>query len=115
MLIELEVVPLSILVKKSSAFAGMRANDLPSESTLVQSVKEDPTLEARIIIADPGRNGWLAGGSSDDAGRDGGYEVRRRDWTSTRERIRKSTSFYWDSRTIYVVSFSLIRCAKSFA
>ena len=48
--------------------------------------------------------GWLGKvcNSSEDDGL-GGVEVRRRDWMKVREQVRKYTSFYWDSKTVYVV------------
>lgn len=59
-----------------------------------------------MVLQDPD-DGWSGGMRVAGQGRDrdaGGYEVRRRDWKSTIERIRRLTTMYWELRTVYIVS-----------
>lgn len=91
--IEFEVISLRHLLNMSPVLSGL--TPMPSESTFVRCIKDSKTLERRMIV-------------STQILDDGGFEVRRRDWEATKERLRRYTSFQWDGRTVYVVCFSTL-------
>ncbi|KAH8106498.1 hypothetical protein DFH11DRAFT_1639925 [Phellopilus nigrolimitatus] len=92
-------VPLSYVTSSAPAFAGM--TPIPPELALMRCIKSSSVLEGRMVIAEPCQDAWIGQRGGSSAGQ-GGFEVRRKDWTKVRERIRKYTSFQWDSKTIYV-------------
>lgn len=71
----------------------------PPESLLVRCAKGSSHLEGRMMVSNPKNWKWTSGGGS------GGFEVRRKDWTKLREKMRRYTSFQWECKTIYVVCF----------
>lgn len=82
----------------------------PLEANLVRAARSSKVLECRMIVSelDGYDFGWTGrvdrrrkGGNEH-----GGFEIRRQDWESVREKIRKTTAFYWEGRTIYVVRSS---------
>lgn len=85
------------MTHRSPAFVELEP--FPPESLLVRCAKGSSHLEGRMMVSNPKNWKWTSGGGS------GGFEVRRRDWTKLREKMRRYTSFQWECKTIYVVCF----------
>ena len=112
-----QVISLRNLMRISHVFVhdGMAA--LPPETVLVRAIREHASdvLEARMNVVQEIDDGWQSGSTGNKHSKDtrgGGYEIRRKDYTSALTRIHRLTTRYWDSRTIYVVrslSFLVIR------
>jgi hypothetical protein len=97
------VLPISFLLDNSSIFAGLDTH--PPESIIAQATKDSTMFEIRIALVQPDDNSWRTETRRiREESSAGGYEVRRRDWSSLKERIRKYTSFHWQEKSIYVVS-----------
>ncbi|KAI5117043.1 hypothetical protein M0805_007900 [Coniferiporia weirii] len=97
-------VPLSYVTRRAPVFVGLA---VPPEPVLVRCARPSALLECRMAVIEPDQNAWFARGDDNGSGagpseQEGGFEVRRRDWEKTRERIRKCTAFQWDNKTVYI-------------
>lgn len=96
-----QVMDLRNIVELSPLFGALPST--PAESILARSAKQSSLFEVRMIVVDV----WATGTSYGKEQERGGFEIRRTDWVKVKERIRKYTSFYWDGKTIYAVSYFL--------
>lgn len=96
------VLPISFLLGTSPIFGGQTAH--PPESAIIRSIKESTAFEVRIALVEPDASTWRSGAGRSNDGNAGGYEIRRRDWGTLKERIRKYTAFQWEEKTVYIVS-----------
>ncbi|KAL5529925.1 hypothetical protein ACEPAF_6182 [Sanghuangporus sanghuang] len=94
-------IPISYLIHSSPLFSGL--SDIPPETVLIRCVRASNVLDGRLIVAEPSSSGWIRK-TRNYTENEGGFEVRRRDWPNVRDRVRKYTSFHWDSRTVYAES-----------
>ena len=96
------VLPISFLLNTSPIFGGETSH--PPESSIIRSIKESNAFEVRIALVEPDASTWRSAAGRSNDGDVGGYEIRRRDWGTLKERIRKYTAYQWEERTVYVVS-----------
>ncbi|KAL5487587.1 hypothetical protein ACEPAI_5695 [Sanghuangporus weigelae] len=92
-------IPISYLIQSSPLFSVL--SGIPPETVLIRCVRASSILDGRLIISEPSSSSWMRKSRSYTEN-EGGFEVRRRDWRSISDRVRKYTSFHWESRTVYV-------------
>lgn len=94
-------IPLSYLGQQSPYLSHL--GDRPSEASLVRAVRAhaDSLFEVRMLVTSPSKAWYGKEFSTDDQG---GYEIRRKDWSDALIRVRNSTRNEWEARTVYMVS-----------
>jgi len=55
-----------------------------------------------MVVSELVRDAWASGSRHAGEQERGGFEIRRKEWSKVKDRIRKYTSLYWESRTFHV-------------
>ncbi|PFH47126.1 hypothetical protein AMATHDRAFT_7056 [Amanita thiersii Skay4041] len=101
---EIPYVSLQRVLKKLNQSYGIELVDAPAttEMSLVKALRKytDGLLDVRLLLSEP-PEGWSRSSKSKDSG--GGYEICRKDWTTT----DVPSALYhskgdWDERTLYI-------------
>ena len=94
-------IPLSYLLQQSTYLHHIGTR--PPDTALVKAVRShaQDSLEVRMLVTSPSKAAWYGKDSEKDE--QGGYEIRRKDWSDALIRVRNSTRHEWEARTIYMV------------
>lgn len=92
------VIPLTSLLQTSKILVPLCL--WGSETSIVKAVRAQAaaSLEVRLLVSEPSTSAWF--NASETAAEVGGYEIRRKDWETTREHLSRRQ---WEERTIYLV------------
>ncbi|KAF9226806.1 hypothetical protein BS17DRAFT_748950 [Gyrodon lividus] len=96
-------VPISYLIRRSPFHGSL--NSEPSETEAVKALRTyaSDTLEVRMLVSTPSSSLWYGSGKTSRKKDVGGYEVRRKDWTSLLDHPSRSwTRAQWDETTVYM-------------
>ena len=105
------VVPINYLLRRSPVRGSLPpdTNQQPSETEVVKALRAqaDHTLEVRMRLpCAQSSSVWHGTGKTSRKKDVGGYEVRRRDWPTLRDRPSRGwTRARWDDMTAYMVRF----------
>ncbi|KAG1906833.1 uncharacterized protein F5891DRAFT_998933 [Suillus fuscotomentosus] len=97
-------LPLSYLMRRAFGRENLGQDYMPTEANVVKAIRAyaGDVLEVRMLVSAPSASGWYPSWKP-ERGSVGGYEVRRKDWTTLLDNAtREFTRGQWDDRTIYM-------------
>lgn len=91
-------IPLSYLLSSSKILAPLQLQD--SQTLIVKALRScaSDVIDVRLVLSEP--SSFTRFGSRGSSKSAGGYELRRKDWTSAQ--FGESSQADWDDQTIYV-------------